>query len=219
MKQLSKRETTYRTLSRWFGAVYALIGIVTGIYNIFASTPYYVMLAFASILFLFLPALFYKLLRLEPIYALNFAVYLFCFIAFMIGMVFNAYHLVPYYDKFAHTLSGVFFGLLGIVFYYLLKPRKQIEKADCGAAAYSAVTFALSTAVIWEIIEYALSYLLGNDCQNVLTTGVNDTMQDMIVCLVGALVFLIPLLLYYLKGRKGLLMGIFEEFFNRNLKK
>ena len=73
--------------------------------------------------------------------------------------------------------------------------------------------------MIWEIIEYALSYLLGNDCQNVLTTGVNDTMQDMIVCLIGALVFLIPLLLYYLKGRKGLLMGIFEEFFNRNLKK
>lgn len=219
MKELSKRETTYYHLSRWFAAVCALIGIATGIYNIFASTPYYVMLSFASVLFLFLPALFYKLLHLEPIYALNFAVYLFCFIAFTVGMVYAAYHTVPYYDKFAHTLSGVFFGLLGLVFYYLLKPEKRIQKADCGAAAFCSVTFALSTAVIWEIVEYALSYLLGNDCQNVLTTGVNDTMQDMIVCLIGALLFLIPLVLYYRKGRRGLLMGIFEEFFNRNLKK
>ena len=42
-------------------------------------------------------------------------------------------------------------------------------------------------AVLWEIFEFVADLLTGNDSQNVAATGVADTMEDMMICLVGGL--------------------------------
>ena len=55
--------------------------------------------------------------------------------------------------------------------------------------------------------------------QHVLTTGVHDTMQDMIVCLIGSLFVLFSVWRYYRKGKAGPIMRIFLDFYELNLKK
>ena len=40
-------------------------------------------------------------------------------------------------------------------------------------------------AGIWEIFEFTCDKLFNKDAQHVLTTGVNDTMKDMIVAILG----------------------------------
>ena len=52
----------------------------------------------------------------------------------------------------------------------------------------------------------------GTDPQNVLTTGIHDTMQDTIACLLGAALFVAVELLYYKKKHKGLFMATREVF-------
>ena len=80
----------------------------------------------------------------------------------------------------------------------------------------------MTSAVLWEIWEYGVS-LFGADPQQVALTGVSDTMQDMIVCTVGGLITAISCW-KYLKHlgenrRKGLMMSLFEKFYEANIKK
>ena len=58
-------------------------------------------------------------------------------------------------------------------------------------------TLALSS--IWEIFEYIASIVFKEDVQNVLTTGVRDTMEDIIASLISCGLFQI---MYVLKKEK-----------------
>lgn len=214
---MNKIEKNFKTINKYFTVVFIVMGLGLGIYNLFYSTPYYVMLSFASILFLFVPNIIYKILKLKTVHILDFTIYLFCFLSFTIGMVFNGYSRIPQYDKFVHTLSGVFFALFGLGFYYVLKPIKKLERNDYALASYFSVSFSLSVAVIWEIYEYFIDFLLHTDPQRVLTTGINDTMIDMIVCLIGALIMWLSIYLYYKKNKTNYFMIVFENFFNINI--
>ena len=85
----------------------------------------------------------------------------------------------------------------------------------------SVFTLAVAVAVagIWEIAEYITGLICGTDPQNVLTTGVADTMWDIIVCAFGALFMIVPYFLYYKKEKKDLFMQSFELMFYRNIQK
>ena len=134
-------------------------------------------------------------------------------------MIFNGYDRIPLYDKLMHTVTGVIFGLCGLVVYYLLKPREEkmrVKRAEFWQAAVFSAGFASLIAVGWEIVEFVINLVLHNDPQHVLDTGVTDTMMDMIVCLIGSLVFWYPMRRYYKQGKTGLLMGVFDSFYRTN---
>ena len=65
----------------------------------------------------------------------------------------------------------------------------------------------------------AINLVLHNDPQKVLNTGVNDTMLDMIVCLIGALFLAICMYFYYQKGKKEFFMRTFEIFCIKNIQR
>ena len=48
-------------------------------------------------------------------------------------------------------------------------------------------------------------------------TGIQDTMLDMIVCTIGALLMLIPYYFYYKKKKVGFMMGGFQQMVQINL--
>lgn len=216
---MNQTEKMFKIINKYFIIIYIIMGVGLGVYNIFFSTPYYIMLGFASILFLFIPDIIYKVLKLKKVYILNFTIYLFCFLSFNIGMTLNGYSRIPQYDKLVHTLSGVFFALLGLGFYYVLKPIKKLERSDYSIVSFFSVMFSLSIAVIWEIYEYTIDFLLHTDPQRVSTTGINDTMIDMIVCFIGALIMWLSIYLYYRRNKINFFMSVFENFFNINIKK
>lgn len=51
----------------------------------------------------------------------------------------------------------------------------------------------------------------------VAATGIQDTMLDMIVCTIGALLMLIPYYFYYKKKKVGFMMGGFQQMVQINL--
>ena len=218
MSSISNR---YQRSSRLLEGALAVFCAAMAVYNFFFSTPYYVFLSLLGLLIVFVPRLVELVLRLHTDYLLHLASHLYILFVYGIGMIFNGYDRIPGYDKVMHTITGVVFGLCGLIVFYLLKPKEQsemkVEKSEFWQAALFAAGMAAMIAIGWEIVEYCIDLVLHNDPQHVLDTGVNDTMWDMIVCMAGAVLFWIPMRRYYATGKTGILMGVFESFRQSNL--
>ena len=63
-------------------------------------------------------------------------------------------------------------------------------------------------ASFWEFFEYFSDNLFNKDAQNVLTTGVNDTMKDMVAALIGSILFNI-MYVYEVKTGNSILINKF----------
>lgn len=94
------------------------------------------------------------------------------------------YNLIPYWDKYTHCFSGV----LGVVIAYLLYSKLQENKEDNKILKYIFINAVnISIAAIWELYEYATLVLFDYDAINHYTTGVHDSMTDIVVCLLGGM--------------------------------
>lgn len=218
MHLLERRERIFKKINPYFMVLYTVLNVGFGIYYVTQSQPYFYLISFAAPLFLFIPFLLRKIFALQTVYELNFMIYVFCFLLYTIGLVMQGYSYIPYYDKFAHTLSGVFITLVAMGLFYLLKHHPQKKASDFPLLSVFSVAVSVSIAGIWEIAEYIMSLIFVTmDPQNVLTTGVGDTMQDMIVCTVGSLLLVISMYFYYRKGKTSWLMGVFDAFYHKNL--
>ena len=76
----------------------------------------------------------------------------------------------------------------------LLKWLNRYDKKDIVFNIIYIILITLSVAVLWECVEFTIDKVLGMDTQKVLTTGVDDTMKDMICALIGSILYSI----YYL---------------------
>ncbi len=72
------------------------------------------------------------------------------------------------------------------------------------------ISVTLSVAVCWEFFEYFGNILFGGDAQRVAKTGVNDTMQDMLVAFIGSIIVSI---IYYIEEKRKL-NGMVKNFMN-----
>lgn len=109
---------------------------------------------------------------------------IFTFIAHFLGSVLKFYNEIYWLDTFCHFLSGIvvsFFSLELII--------KKKWKINLLFNCLFILGMSSLIATSWEIFEFTSDKLFNKDAQNVLTTGVDDTMKDMIVALLGSLLF------------------------------
>lgn len=135
----------------------------------------------------------------------------FVFGTLFLGEVYDFYERVWWWDIVLHGASAVGFGIIGFLFvFYLFEGDKYA--APPWALALIAFCFALAIGTLWEVFEFAMDQLFGLNMQK---SGLVDTMTDLMVDAVGALVgagsgFL------WLKGRDTTLSGLIEEFVQTN---
>lgn len=172
-------------------------------------------------LFLLIPPLCYRIFRIRPVRSLTWAIYIFSFLAFGLGVAARLYRLTDWYDKIVHFCSGYFFTMIGMGIFYYLKKDKVIEPdKDCALSAWLSGATSFFIAVIWEIFEYTDSLLIpGHDPQRVAATGVGDTMTDLIASSIGAVFAVVFIVLYYKKKIKGPLLKVLEDYFQINILK
>lgn len=217
---LRKREQTFALVNRIFVA--AIVALHLGFaftYLLRDGDSYLFQKSLLGLPLLLLPTLVFRIFRLKTCHQLNFWVYLFIFLAHTIGITITHYN-IPYYDKAMHTLSGVFVAFLALCCFYFFKPGREIDRKDGPLCCLFVFAVSMAVAGLWEIGEYTVSCIDGSDPQLVLSTGVGDTMQDMIVCMVGTLLFVGVLAHWYLRRddrRSGPLMGAFDTFYQYNL--
>ena len=97
-----------------------------------------------------------------------------------------------YYDRFwwwdivLHIGSRFLLEILGFLLAYVLNEKEDIElDLYPKFIAFFAVVFAMGMGAVWEIFEFSMDQLFGMNMQK---SGIVDTMRDLIVDGVGALI-------------------------------
>ncbi len=153
-----------------------------------------ILLLLSYIPVIFIPRIFnfiFKKSKIQITDDIEFVYLIFLILAFLFGSIMGGYSKIYWYDSFTHLLSGVFTAFMAPI---LLKWLNRYDKKDIVFNIIYIILITLSVAVLWECTEFTIDKILGTDTQKVLTTGVNDTMKDMICALIGSILYSI----YYL---------------------
>lgn len=148
-------------------------------YNNISLSKYLIIISFIPI-FVFV-RIISKYLKLSEY--LQFIIILFVFVSIFLGSILEFYSKVYFYDKLVHLLSGVLTGVLAIKILNKLNIKGNVINI------IFIIIFSLAVAVSWELFEYFSDLILKGDVQHVLTTGINDTMTDVISALLGCIIF------------------------------
>ncbi len=162
-----------------------LIAIVGSLFVVFTKdkTVGSVLKDLAILITITLPYIVRKIWKVKLDDKLEFIYILFVFSAHFLGAVIELYNKIDCFDKINHTLSGILTSFGALFLLHIggkYKPKNKIFNIA------SMLCFTLAVAACWEIFEYLANICFGGDAQRVALTGVNDTMQDIIVAFIGS---------------------------------
>lgn len=142
---------------------------------------------------------------------------LFIFSAQVLGEMNGFYDKIPWWDTMLHTTSGVILGLVGFLFVYLLNEKgdKNVNLSPIFVVVF-AFCFAITMGVFWEFFEYGADRILGYNMQKFRMPGQDglvDTMEDLIVDTLGAVIACIGGWIYMKQKKDTLFNDYFDEWF------
>lgn len=149
-----------------------------------------------------LPYIIEKIFKKNIPIGIKFFWILFIFLAQFLGATVELYNKVEYFDKFTHWLSGITTALISLM---VLSYMDMFDKNKILFNVIWIISLTLAVAAGWEIFEYTANILFGGDAQRVVLTGVNDTMQDIIVALIGGIIVISVYCYETLQNKKGLI--------------
>lgn len=132
-------------------------------------------------------------------YVLMLVLYIaFLYCAIFLGEVRSFYYAVPYWDTILHTMSGAMLGALGFSMIAIFNNAERIPlNLSPVFIAVFAFCFALALGAVWEIYEFTMDSVFGTNMQKYMLdngtaligqAALQDTMKDIIVDAIGALV-------------------------------
>ncbi|HBJ18813.1 MAG TPA: hypothetical protein DDY70_03600 [Clostridiales bacterium] len=127
---------------------------------------------------------------------------LFVFLASDLGSACEFYDKIPCWDLIMHA----YFGFLCSLFVFVFLMRWTDGKMNPVGAMIVVFVFTMGIAALWEVWEYNVDRITGGDSQRVeesIALGkspVADTMEDIMIAMVGCVLFYLAIFLDKLKG-------------------
>lgn len=121
----------------------------------------------------------------------------FIYSAIYLGEVRDFYFRFWWWDTFLHFISAMALGIIGFAILLMLRKKEKISAKPFWISLF-VFSFALSMGALWEIFEFAVDQIFGTNMQK---SGLVDTMKDLIVDSIGALV-VATTSYFYLKRKK-----------------
>lgn len=144
----------------------------------------------------------------------------FIFAALFLGEIRDYYGRFWWWDMALHTTSGGLLGVLGVLLVYVLNENPRIDMhMRPGFVAFFAFCFAVAIGALWEIFEFAMDQLFGMNMQKPMwddPSGLTDSMWDLIVDALGALIVSIIGYGYMKHGRKSVVGEGIQRFIDAN---
>lgn len=145
---------------------------------------------------------------------------LFVFAALFLGEIRSYYSRVWWWDIALHTSSGLLLGILGFLLVYVLNESDTIDMhLKPRFVAMFAFLFAVTIGALWEIFEFGMDRLVGTTMQKPMLgdpSGLTDTMWDLIVDTLGALVISVFGWWYMKLHKRSFIEVWIDKFFQRN---
>jgi hypothetical protein len=145
-----------------------------------------------------------------------FAVF-FVFLSLFLGSAFDFYYKFWWWDVVLHTSSGFLLGIVGFIMLFVLNQTDQLPQGiKPSFLCFFGITFAVTLGVVWEIFEFAVDRLWPVINMQSNETGVVDTMKDLIVDTVGAVVVAMMAYAYLKTGRYSFIADGVRGFLRKN---
>lgn len=109
--------------------------------------------------------------------------YIFIFLADYLGCVWQLYDYICWYDCFVHFLAGIFIYIIGM---FILDVN--MLNNNVFFSIFFGLMLVMAVSGLWEIFEFSVDKILKIDMQNVICTGVSDTMEDIIIAFIGGII-------------------------------
>ncbi len=145
-----------------------------------------------------LPAFLEKKFSFEMPGSMAVAYFIFLYCAIYLGEVRQFYYLIPQWDDVLHCFSAAMLGAFGFALVDILNKSERVKmNLNPYFVSLFAFSFALSIGALWEIYEFAGDCIFGLNMQKyrladgtilVGSEAISDTMHDIIIDSVGALV-------------------------------
>lgn len=136
------------------------------------------------------------------------AITVFLVASVFMGEAFDFYERVWWWDIALHGSSAIGFGLVGFLFVLMMFEGDRYA-APSWAICFLAFALAVTVGAVWEIFEYAMDSLFGLNMQK---SGLDDTMGDLIVDVLGAGFTSVLGYLYFFAKERSLLIWPLERF-------
>jgi hypothetical protein len=145
---------------------------------------------------------------------------LFVFAALFLGEIRDYYTRIWWWDIALHASSGLLLGILGFLLVYVLNENERVDLyLRPRFVAIFAFLFAVSIGTLWEIFEFAMDQIFGTNMQKPMLgdpSGLTDTMWDLIVDTLGALIIAVYGWWYMHHEKKSFLAAWIDKFVERN---
>lgn len=213
-------------------AVYNLIQAPSDITNKeyeLSKSDYVLMIlqCIVGMIVIFLPSRVEKRYRFDIPDTMEILYFIFLFCAIYLGEVRNFYYKIPYWDVILHAMSAAMLGSLGFILVdFFNENRIKGTTLSPFFVSLFAFCFALTCGTVWEIYEYLADGILGTNMQKFMTAegiilsghaALGDTMKDIIVDFLGALI-IVTIGYFHLKnGEKKKEENLKEENIQKNI--
>lgn len=170
-------------INKFIKFVLVVVSFIIGIINLKRGIYVDVLIDICILPTLLVPEIFRKFnIKIDNNF--EFIYILFIFFAYFLGTVIDLYTYIEHYDTLMHFLSGVFEAYIAIK---LLKNNYNSKLNNI----FFILGFVSLISVGWEIFEFISSIVFKVDPQKVETTGIVDTMKDLIVALIGGILVIV----------------------------
>ena len=164
------------------------------------------------LLITFLPALFERRLHVHLPVEFTLVLCVFLYASFVLGELRDFYERFWWWDQMLHSLSAIVTGLIGFLLVYVLYAADRV-RAKPGLVALLSFAVAVAAGTVWEAFEFAMDWAFGFNMQK---SGLVDTMTDVLVNMLGALIAAI-IGYRYVKGGDSLIADrLIRKFVDKN---
>lgn len=148
----------------------------------------------------FLPAVLHRNTRLHVPIQIQFVITAFVFATLFLGEVEGYYERFSWWDLMLHSAFGVVLGLVTFLGLLALFHVQRVRMSRVLLSVF-AVAFAMAVGSLWEMFEFFMDRTFG---LNMMKSGLNDTMGDLIVNCLGATASVTSAHLYLVRRRRRL---------------
>lgn len=163
------------------------VGVLLSVLYLVPGTQFYKIWSYlATIALAFAPEIWRYIFKMKLSDHMELAYYLFLIPAMILGIDLDLYKVWVPLDKIVHCLSGV---LAAIIAWEITEQASSKRQPMKKWFKYLFIfCFAIMTAAVWECFEYGCDKVLGTHMQELISVGLDDTMQDVLFAATGALV-------------------------------
>lgn len=141
----------------------------------------------------------------------------FVFLSLFLGSAADFYYRYWWWDIVLHTSSGFLLGIIGFVALFLLNNTDRLPKGmKPSFLCVFGVMFAVTLGVAWEIFEFAVDSIAPAINMQSRETGVADTMHDLIVDTIGAVIVGFMGYAYLKTGKYSMVADGVRAFIEKN---